>query len=171
MSAAALMPAFELHELGPETETVAEETVDSAVAMDAPTAKEKLLAAMAESEEGRALVPLVEALKPTSCRGLTLQLGYDEAISAEDLVRLTAKETERLLQQAMQAAFNTGQARVLVRRWLAGLSDDQRPGLRPANEEEHQRTRARPLVQQVLDLFGGEVIDVRVNDRAQESGK
>jgi hypothetical protein len=41
--------------------------------------------------------------------------------------------------------------------------------MRPATVREEQEVQARPMVQQVLDLFGGEVIDVRVNQRARES--
>jgi hypothetical protein len=167
------MPAFSMSEEDLDAETaealdpVAEVTGN--VAMDAPTAKAKLLATLEKTEEGRALVPLVEQLKPTACRGMVLQLGYDESVSAEDLARLRGKDTERLLQQCMQEAFDSGNAKVLVRRWLAGLSDDQKPGMRLATVEEELQVRNRPLVQQVLELFGGDVIDVRINDRARES--
>ena len=74
-----------------------------------------------------------------------------------------------LLRDALREALGNDKANVLVRRWLAGLSDDQKPGLRPATEREEQEARSNPLVQQTLNLFGGELIDLRFNERSRES--
>ncbi|MDX9979557.1 MAG: DNA polymerase III subunit gamma/tau, partial [Lentisphaeria bacterium] len=166
------MPVFELDEAAYGDEDALAESLGLAPAgaavLDAPTAKQMLLDSLAKSEMGQGMLPLVEALKATSCRGMVLQLGYDEAVSAADLTKLLSKDTQMLLRDALRDALGNDKANVLIRRWLAGLSDEQKPGLRPANEREEQEARSNPLVQQTLKLFGGELIDLRVNERSRE---
>jgi hypothetical protein len=52
-------------------------------------------------------------------------------------------------------------AQILLKRWTDGLSNEEKKRRLVSSPEVRAKVEKDPFVNEVLDLFGGEIIDVR----------
>jgi hypothetical protein len=120
-----------------------------------------LLATLGEDPGAASLLPLTRRLHAVSVIGTVFQLAYDpEELLADEVRALQQPDTVTALREAF--ARVAPDCTLVLKRWIASVSDDQRAARRRATEDERQRVEALPFVREVCAAVGGQVIDVRV---------
>lgn len=120
----------------------------------------KLIKGFRMRPENAFLVACLEALVPVSFGDGVLELAYTGRMPAEQVAELQKKEVAAGLDAALGAVVG-GSARVLFKAWVEGVSELDRRKRLVSSPEVMERVRENPFVQKTLDLFGGEIIDVR----------
>jgi DNA polymerase-3 subunit gamma/tau len=119
------------------------------------------------------IAPFLAAGRLVSTQGEQVTIGYPRSASVA-LTRVQRAETLTLIAEVCSALAGRP-----VKLGVVEVSDGQVPGpsmaeIRAAREQDHkrqllERAKAHPLVTQALGMFGGELVDVRVNTPEKES--
>jgi hypothetical protein len=124
---------------------------------------EALLAELGRNAPGAALLPLAKRLQPVSVLGTVFQIAYDaEGLGAAEVRTLQAPETLAVLRACFARIAPVPEATLVLKRWLASVSDDQRSARRRGTAEDRQRIANLPFVREVCAAVGGQVVDVRL---------
>ncbi|NLF18347.1 MAG: DNA polymerase III subunit gamma/tau [Lentisphaerae bacterium] len=124
---------------------------------------EALLGQLEAHKAGSPLLDLVRRLTPVSLIGTVFQVAYDvQALQPDEVRRLQAPETMAVLRECYAAVAPTPEGTLVLKRWIASLSDEHRDQRHRATAEERARVEAMPFVQAVCTAIGGRVIDVRM---------
>ncbi len=103
----------------------------------------------------------LQELRPISMRGGVLEVAYDDEFPAEHVRLIQLPENAELLGNVLRGLVPEANARVLLKHYIPGVSDDRRRRGRVASPEVRERVAGNPFVQGILRLFGGELVDVR----------
>jgi len=161
-----------------ESPTAAEEVPGELIVAEAPPAPppaaaplerepaglfQALLARLKAHPTGAGLLPLVQRLHPISVIGNVFQVAYDaEELLPEEVRQLQAPETMAVVRECFAAVAPTPESMIVLKRWIASVSEDQRGLRRRATPEERARVESLPFVRMACAAVGGQVIDVRV---------
>ena len=158
---------------GKREESTPETTENTAPAFDvtslegqAPEKKAQILlgflrsATARRTDTGNILNSLMGRLKPISYEGGTLELAFEEDLSPRDREDLQSDDMRERLRELLREAGVHDSPRVLVKPWVRGVSESDGPRL-VSSPEVMERVRRNPFVQRTVDMFGGEIIDVR----------
>jgi hypothetical protein len=122
-----------------------------------------LLSELEQHATGAALVPLCKRLRPVSIIGSVFQVAYDpEELAADEIRRVQAPETMKVVRECFARVAPTPESAIVVKRWIASVSGDQRGVRRRPSSEERTRVENLPFVREVCAAVGGQVVDVRV---------
>ena len=107
------------------------------------------------------LLAALKSVRAVSCRNGVLQVALTDDVPEE--YHALIKDDERLaeLERHLSALVEAEEPKILVKKWIPTLSDDSRRPEKISSPEVMERVSNHPFVQETLDLFGGEVIDVR----------
>lgn len=124
---------------------------------------QKLVSLLEATEAGRSAANWVRMLRPVSVYSGVLQLAYDETFPADGLAFVQSPETAELIAACYARMSPSAAGRVAIKRWIADVSDGHRSNaMRRAAPEVRARVTEKPFVKEIVSLFGGDVIDVRV---------
>jgi DNA polymerase-3 subunit gamma/tau len=120
-----------------------------------------VLAEIAKTPEGFTLLPILQELRPVSFIRGTLLIGYSDTFSEKNLELVSAPAHKKLVEDCFAKVSPGAKSRIRLKRWLAGISNDDVKQSNAVSPEVRERVEAAPFVQKVKDLFGGDIIDVR----------
>ena len=103
----------------------------------------------------------LQELKPVSFLHGVLHAGIDEDVPEEHAEVLQSAETARVLATCFAQISPVPDGKVLVKRWIASVSDAERRPAKVSSPEVRERVEKNEFVRRVCGLFDGEVIDVR----------
>jgi DNA polymerase-3 subunit gamma/tau len=144
---------------------VAEERPPAAAARETDPVRlfQALLVQLEQDPAGAAVLPLIRRLRPVSVIGNVFQVAYDpEDLLGEEVRRLQSPETMDLVRACYARVASTPEGTIVVKRWIASVSGEQRGTRRRPSAEERSRVENLPFVREVCTVLGGRVVDVRV---------
>jgi hypothetical protein len=103
----------------------------------------------------------MQELRAVSFENGVLQAAYDGEFPEEHAELMLRPESISVMEKALQRLTGLPEARVLIKRWVEGVSDGTAQNRKVSSPEVRERMERHPFVQQVLELFGGEIIDAR----------
>jgi len=125
---------------------------------------EALLAELGREARGVALLPLAKRLQPVSVIGNVFQVAYDaDGLLPQEVRSLQAPETQAVLRACFARVAPVPEGTLVLKRWIASVSDEQRAARRRGTPEDRQRIAGLPFVRDVCAAVGGQVVDVRVS--------
>ncbi len=120
----------------------------------------RLIEQAGEDPHRRGLRNHMQEMRPVSYLGDALIVAYDEEFPREHAATLCRPETIRYLEGLLRRDQGRENPRIVIKKWSEELSDDRKRHL-VSTPEVRQRVENDPFVKRVLDLFGGEIVDVR----------
>jgi hypothetical protein len=153
---------------------VAEERPAPAAAgeIDPPRLFQALLAELERDPAGAPLLPLLSRLRPVSIIGNVFQVAYDpEELPGDEIRRVQMPETMNVLRECYARVAATPESAIVVKRWIASVSEEQRGARRRPSSEERSRVESLPFVREVCAAVGGHVVDVRVQGSEPRRGE
>ena len=131
-----------------------------------------LLGQLEQDPVGVALLPLLRRLRPVSIIGNVFQVAYDaEELSGDEIRRVQMPETMNVLRECFARVAATPESTIVVKRWIASVSEEQRGARRRPSAEERSRVENLPFVREVCATVGGQVVDVRVQGLEPRRGE
>lgn len=131
-----------------------------------------LLAQLEQDPAGAALLPLLKRLRPVSVIGNVFQIAYDpEELLGDEIRRVQLPETMGVLRAGYARVAATPESTIVVKRWIASVSGEQRGTRRRPSAEERSRVENLPFVREVCAAVGGQVVDVRVQGPEPRRGE
>ena len=104
---------------------------------------------------------VLNKLRPVSFRNGVLEIAYPDDLPENEVNELKNPEMVAFLDQYLATFTGDPNSRVLIKRWIDGVSDEERGRRLVSTPEVMERVKHNPFVQEVVDLFQGELIDVR----------
>ena len=80
-------------------------------------------------------------------------------------------ETMNVLRECFARVASVPESTIVVKRWFASVSEDQRGTRRRPSSEERNRVENLPFVREVCAAVGGQVVDVRVQGPEPRRGE
>ncbi|MBI5853854.1 MAG: hypothetical protein HZB35_01195 [Nitrospirae bacterium] len=119
------------------------------------------------------IAPFLAAGRLVSAQGKEVMIGYPRSASVA-LTRIQRTETLQLIAEVCSALAGRPVTLGVVEVGEGQVTGPSMAETRAAREQDHkrqllERAKAHPLVTQALGMFGGELVDVRVNTPEKES--
>lgn len=124
-------------------------------------ALEALVESFRSTPERAFLAACLGALRPVSYEGGVLELAYPRDMVAEQLRELQRDDVLQTLNARLQDLTGSNEAQIMLKAWVPGVSEIDPRKRKVSSPEVMDRVKDNPFVQKTLDLFGGEIIDVR----------
>ncbi|OGV79720.1 MAG: DNA polymerase III, subunit gamma and tau [Lentisphaerae bacterium RIFOXYB12_FULL_65_16] len=103
----------------------------------------------------------MQEFRPVSFRNGVLHVAYDEDVPDEHIQRLMGSDNMSVLQKCFERVSPTPHGRLVVKKWLDGVSSDTAPSRLESTPEIRRKVEQNPFVHQVCKAFRGTVVDVR----------
>ncbi|MCF7855573.1 MAG: DNA polymerase III subunit gamma/tau [Candidatus Pacebacteria bacterium] len=144
----------------PEPETGDAQTA-AISADDVKTLWKAVVKGLTADPEKRALTVPLQHLRPVSFADGVLQVAYDDEFPQDNLRALQRRDTLASLEKVLSDLSGVAAAKILFKRWIEGISNQDDKKRLVSSAEVRERVETNAFVRQVLDMFGGEIIDVR----------
>ena len=103
----------------------------------------------------------MQELRPVAYNQNCLQVAYDDEFPEEHVKLLRRKDNLQTLENALRRVTGTATARILIKRWLEGVSDETAKPRLVSSPEVRERVENNSFVRNVQQMFNAELIDVR----------
>ncbi|MDT8391102.1 MAG: DNA polymerase III subunit gamma/tau [Lentisphaeria bacterium] len=142
---------------------VAEGDVESFDTMEAKAAEllTRLIGLFKKDPTQSFRIMVLEKLRPVGFRSGVLEVAYPQDLPDNELAELKNPEMEAFLNDRLVTFTGDPTSRILIKRWKDGVSDEARGRRLVSTPEVMERVKKNAFVQEVVDLFQGEIIDVR----------
>ncbi len=142
------------------TEAIGEGSADEAGIEESAELWHRLIEKVGEDQRRSGLKNYMQEMRPISYLGDALIMAYDNEFPEEHARLLQRPVNLRYLEGLLRRLTGCDRVRLVVKRWDDELSDVSRPRL-VSSPEVRQKLADDPFVRQVIQLFGGELIDAR----------
>ena len=103
----------------------------------------------------------MQELRPRVFADGILYVDYDDEFPEDHVNALRSPANLEIINKALNRVSPVPKSRLLIKQWREDVSSERSRHRLVASDEVRQRVEQNPFVQQVLDLFDGEIIDAR----------
>ena len=120
-----------------------------------------LIEAVNRVPEKHQLKTYMQELRPVDITEGRLQVAYDNEFPEEHVKLLLRTDNFHVLENALRRITGNNDAQLLLKRWVEGVSTEDRKRRLVSSPEIRERLEHNPFVQKIQHMFNAEIIDVR----------